>query len=106
MLLIWLFTKNVYLIYAAILLLVTGMVFPVSMKPLAWVWFCLSNLLGKVMPLVLFGIIYLLFVLPIGSIRRLRGKDALRLKLWKQGTASCFVERAHVFTAEDLKNSY
>ena len=106
LLLIWLFTKNAHVVYAAMLLLLIGMVAPVSMKPLAWAWFGLSRLLGQVMSRVLFGIVYLLLVLPMGLIRRLLGKDALLLKLWKQGDASCFVERAHVFTAEDLKNPY
>ena len=106
LLLIWFFTKNVYLIYGAMLLLLLGMIVPVSMKPLAWAWFGLSLLLGKVMSRVLFGLIYLLLVLPMGRFRRLMGKDALRLKLWKQGPASCFVERAHVYTAKDLQNPY
>jgi len=106
LLLIWLFVKNAYLVYAAMLLLVIGMVVPVSMKPLAWAWFGLSHLLGQVMSRVLLGLVYLVFVLPMGRVRRLLGKDSLRLKLWKQSAASCFVERAHVFTAEDLKNPY
>ena len=106
LLLIWLFAKNACLIYAAMLLLLIGMVVPVSMKPLAWIWFGFSRLLGQLMSRVLLGIVYGLLVLPIGLIRRLLGKDSLRLKLWKQSDSSCFVERTHVFTAEDLKNPY
>ena len=106
LLLIWLFTKNAYLVYAAMLLLLIGMVIPISMKPLAWAWFGLSHLLGQVMSRVLLGIVYVLLVLPMGIIRRLLGKDSLRLKLWKHDDASCFVERPHVFAAEDLKNPY
>ena len=106
MLLIWLFTKNAYPIYAAMLLLLIGMIVPVTMKPLAWAWFGLSHLLGQVMSRLLFGIVWLLLVLPVGRFRRLLGKDALRISLWKQNAASCFVERAHVFCAEDLKNPY
>ena len=106
LLLIWFFTKDAVLVYAAMLLLLIGMVVPVSMKPLAWAWFGLSHLLGQVMSRVLLGIVYLLLVLPMGRIRRLLGKDALRLKLWKQSDASCFIERTHVFTPEDLKNPY
>jgi hypothetical protein len=106
LLLIWLFTKNAYLVYAAMMLLLIGMVVPVSIKPLAWAWFGLSHLLGQVMSRVLFSLVYLLLVLPMGLIRRLFGKDSLRLKLWKQNNASCFVERPHVFSAEDLKNPY
>ncbi|MDR2695074.1 MAG: SxtJ family membrane protein [Deltaproteobacteria bacterium] len=106
LLLIWFFTRNAYLVYAAMLLLLIGMVVPIAMQPLAWAWFGLSHLLGQVMSRLLFGIVYLLLVLPVGLIRRLLGKDALRLRLWKQNTASCFVERTHVFSAEDLKNPY
>ena len=106
LLLIWLFIKDAYLVYAAMLLLLVGMVVPVSMKPLAWTWFGLSHLLGQIMSRVLLGIVYVLLVLPMGLIRRLLGKDALRLKLWKHNDASCFVERPHVFTAEDLQNPY
>jgi len=106
LLLIWLFSKNAYWVYAAMLLLLIGMVVPVSMKPLAWAWFGLSHLLGQVMSRLLLGFVYLLLVLPMGLIRRLLGKDSLRLKLWKQNDASCFVERPHVFTAENLKNPY
>jgi len=106
LLVIWLFVKNAYLVYAAMLCLFIGMAIPVSMKPLAWMWFGLSHLLGQIMSRVLLGIVYLLLVLPMGLIRRLLGKDALRLTFWKQSESSCFVERAHVFTAEDLKNPY
>jgi len=106
LLLIWFFIKDAYLVYAAMLLLLVGMVFPLAMKILARAWFGLSHVLGAVMSRVLFGIIWLLLVLPVGLIRRMLGKDALRLTLWKQGSRSCFVERAHVFTAEDLKNPY
>ena len=106
LLLIWLFTKHVWLVYAAMLLLLIGMVVPLSMKPLAWTWFGLSHLLGQVMSRVLLGIVYLLLVLPMGLIRKLLGKDSLRLTLWKQNDASCFVERTHVFSAEDLKTPY
>ena len=106
LLLIWFFTKNTNLVYAAMLLLLIGMILPVSMKPLAWAWFGLSELLGHVMSRVLLSIVFIVVVLPIGFIRRLSGKDSLRLKLWKQGDGSCFVERSHTFTAEDLKNPY
>jgi hypothetical protein len=106
LLLIWLFTKDAWLVYAAMLLLLVGMVVPLAMKPLARAWFGLSYLLGQVMSRVLLGVVYLLLVLPVGLIRRLLGKDSLRLALWKQNDASCFVERRHVFSADDLKTPY
>ena len=106
LLLLWAFTGNAYFVYAAMLLLLVGMVFPAAMKPSAWAWFGLSRLLGQIMSRVLLGIVYLLLVLPMGLIRRMLGADSLCLRLWKKDDASCFVERVYVFTAEDLKNPY
>ena len=106
LLLIWFFAQKAYLIYATMLLLLIGMAIPIFMKPLAWAWFSLSHLIGQVMSRVLLGIVYLLLVLPMGLARRLLGKDSMRLTLWKQGGTSCFIERAHVFNAEDLKHPF
>ncbi len=106
LLLIWLFTKQVYLVHAAMILLLLGMALPSSMTLPARAWFGLSHLLGQVMSRVLLGVIYVVMVLPVSLVRRMIGKDSLRLKPWKRDEGSCFVERDHVFTADDLKNPY
>ena len=45
-------------------------------------------------------------LLPVALIRRLLGKDDLKLALWKRGTGSCFLRREHVFCPEDFRHPY
>ena len=45
-------------------------------------------------------------MLPVAVLRRLMGKDALRLRQWRSGSASCFIVREHLYTAEDIKHPY
>ena len=87
-------------------LLLLGMIWPKAITPLARLWFGLSHVLGQVMSRVLLGIIYTIFLLPMALLRQMMGKDALRLRQWKRGNESVFIEREHVFTKEDLRNPY
>lgn len=106
LLLIWFFTRNAYWVYGAMGLLLLGMIRPVAMTPLARLWFGLSHVLGQVMSRVLLGIIYFVLLLPVALLRRMMGKDTLRLRQWKQGDGSLFIQRDHLFTKEDLRNPY
>lgn len=106
LLLIWFFTRHEEMIYAAMAFLLVGMIWSAAMRPLAFLWFGLSNVLGKVMSCVLLSVVYLLIVLPVAALRRLMGKDALRLRQWRSGSDSCFIVREHIYTAEDLKHPY
>ena len=106
LLLVWFFTQNVYWVYGAMGLLLSGMIWPRAMTPLARLWFGLSHVLGQVMSRVLLGIIYFVLLLPVALLRQMIGKDTLRLRQWKQGDGSLFIKRDHLFTKEDLRNPY
>lgn len=106
LLLIWFFTQAIWLVYAAMAVLLLGMVWPGAMRPFARLWFGLALVLGKFVSSILLGIVWALFVLPVGYARRLMGKDAMRLKGWKEDDSSRFVERDHQYCADDLKNPY
>ena len=106
LLLIWFFTRHAELIYAAMAFLLVGMIWSAAMRPLAFLWFGLSNVLGKIMSSVLLSVVYLVIVLPVAALRRLMGKDSLRLRQWRSGSESCFIVREHSYTAEDLKHPY
>lgn len=106
LLLIWFFTRHAELIYAAMAFLLVGMIWSAAMRPLAFLWFGLSNVLGKIMSCVLLSVVYLVIVLPVAVVRRLMGKDSLRLRQWRSGSESCFVVREYSYTAEDLKHPY
>ncbi|THB63063.1 MAG: hypothetical protein D6E12_17790 [Desulfovibrio sp.] len=89
-------------------LIVTGvlMLWPTLFKPWAALWFGLSNLLGMIMPKVLLSLLFFLMVLPMGVLRRMLGKDTLKLKQWKAGDESVFQERKGLVKPEDLEQLF
>lgn len=93
-------------VYAAMAVMLLGMIWPAAMRPFAFLWFALAKVLGGAMSSVLLAIVWASLVLPVGLIRRALGRDSLHLKQWRNGSASCFVSRDHTYTANDLKNPY
>jgi len=63
-------------------------------------------LMGTVMSKVLLSILFFLVITPIGVLRRLFGKDSLKLRDFKASRDSATVERNHVFTAQDIEKPY
>lgn len=106
LLLIWLPVRSPWLVYAGMAVLLLTMIWPPLLRPFAWIWFGLALVLGKIFSSILLTVIWLLLVVPVGLFRRLMGKDPLMLKPWRQDSGSCFSNRDHVYTAEDLKNPY
>lgn len=90
----------------AIIILLVTMVVPQVFRPLAVLWFGLSHVMGNVVSKVVLSIIFFVVVTPIGLIRRMTGKDSLRLRQWKQDHSSVFVTREGVIRPEDLQNPY
>ncbi|MCL4500522.1 MAG: SxtJ family membrane protein [Deltaproteobacteria bacterium] len=90
----------------SIVLLLITMAWPRAFKPLAGLWFGLSQVMGLVVSKILLSLAFFLVVTPIGLIRRRWGKDSLRLKEWKQGSGSVFLERQGAIQDKDLLNPY
>lgn len=90
----------------AIAMLLMGMIFPNSMKPLAKLWYGLAEILGSVVSKIILVLVFVLVVVPVAVMRQLMGKDAMLLKQWKQSKSSCFVERNHSYSSEDLTKLY
>ena len=100
------FTKNVLYYKIAIPVLVMNMAFPMFYYPFAMIWLGLTNLLGIVVSRILLSIVYLLFLMPVGIIRRAMGKDSLNLTGFKKGKDSVMINRDIQFTADDIKNPF
>jgi polyferredoxin len=100
------FYKIPKLFPVSIILLLITMAWPKAFKPLAGLWFGLSQVMGQVVSKILLTGAFFLIVTPIGLIRRLMGADSLQLKKWKQGTDSVFVERQGAIRDQDLANPY
>lgn len=105
-LLLWLCTGRAYWTYTAAGVALFAMLWPSGMVWPARLWFGLAHVLGAVMSRVLLTCIYGAILLPVALVRRCLGKDALRLRAWKNGTASAFLVREHVFSDKDLQNPY
>ena len=99
------FKKNEFL-WVAIVLLVLDMIFPMIFKPFAFLWFGLSRVLGTVISKIMLALVFFLVVFPMGFIRRILGKDSLRLHQFRKEKTSVFAERNHEYTAADLDKPY
>jgi len=75
-------------------------------RPVAVVWLGLSNAMGWVVSRALLSVIFLVVVTPVGLVRRWLGKDALRLREYREGRDSVMQTRNHTYTAEDIRKPY
>ncbi len=105
-LLILIFFKQPFFAGIALVVLLINMVRPQVYKPLAKWWFALSNLLSRIVPHILLGILFYLMVTPVGLLRRALGKDSLQMKKWKKGRESVLRERNHTLSAKDIINPF
>lgn len=94
------------LLFVAMALHVLNMTVPTLYRPVAVLWLGLSDLMGAVMSRVLLSLVFFLVVTPIGILRRLSGKDALKLRAFKSSKDSVMLERNHTFTGKDLESPY
>ncbi len=100
------FTKNILFYKLAIPALVLTMAAPMFYYPFAIVWLGLTNLLGMVVSRVLLTVVYIVFLLPMGMVRRAMGKDALNLTGFKKDANSVMIVRDHEFVAKDITNPF
>jgi hypothetical protein len=70
------------------------------------VWLGLTNFLGIIVSRILLSVVYVLFLLPVGLIRRAMGKDSLNLTGFKKGNSSVMITRDIEFKADDIKNPF
>jgi len=98
--------KHGRFLLAAIALQVLNMTVPQIYRPIAVLWLGLSDLLGAVVSKILLSIVFFVIVVPIGVLRRLAGKDSLKLRAFKAGHDSVMVERNHTFIGRDLERPF
>jgi hypothetical protein len=97
--------RHVFLI-VAIVLQVINMTVPWIYRPIAVLWLGFSDLLGAVVSRILLSIVFFVVVVPIGILRRLAGKDSLKLRAFKAGKDSVLLERNHTFNGRDLERPF
>lgn len=105
-LIVFLVTRQVRFVTFAALLLLLDMIVPALFKLPAKLWFGLSLVLGTVMSKVLLSAIFFLVLTPMGLLRRLLGKDPMRMRQFKKGDGSVFRVRDHAFVAADIEQPF
>ena len=87
-------------------LLAVGMCFPKLLSWPARIWFGFSEILGRVVSMLLLSLVFFLVVTPVGWIRRLFGYDPMRRRQYRSGKGSVLVKREKQFTGADLDNIF
>lgn len=106
LLIVFVSRKRVGYLYVAIGLQVLNMIVPQIFRPVAVLWLGLSHVLGIVSSKILLSIVFFGVVTPIGLLRRLCGKDSLKLQKFKTSEDSVLVVRNHKYSATDLERPY
>jgi hypothetical protein len=106
LLLVWFFTGETFLLHILMGFTLFAMLFPKLLTVPARLWFGLAYYLSQISSKIIFGLIYMVLVLPVGLVRRMLGKDSLRLNAYGKGRDSAFIVREHSYTAQDLENPF
>ena len=105
-LVVWLITRHDIAVVISIGILLLTMAVPKMLIPVSALWFGFSRILGMVMSKILLVIIFLAFVVPVGTIRKWAGKDTLQLHAFKKKRSSGFIDRNHRYGPHDLLKPY
>ena len=70
-----------------IILLVSGLVIPIILKPIYFLWMIFATILGWIMTRVILSMLFYIILTPIGLIARLFGKQFLELR-WEKSKES------------------
>ena len=81
-----------FFLAGSVILFVVALVCPSILDPLNRAWFKFGLLLGLVVNPLILGVVFFLVITPIAVIRRLLGKDSLRLKS-KPSLESYWIDR-------------
>jgi len=104
LLVVWYFRRWEPLIWVAIGIGLVGLFFDGLAGWITRGWYGLAELLGMVVPKVLLGAVFFLFLTPLAWLqRRLGKKDPMRLHAPE---ASNWIVRDHVFRKEDLEKMW
>lgn len=105
-LLLALYSKSEFWLKAALAATALNLLVPKTYYPLAVLWLSFGKALGHVTSLILLTVLFVVLVVPLALLKRLSGKDELRLKAFKRGNSSVFTGRDHVYEASDLHHPF
>lgn len=98
--------KDFRFVAAAIIVTLTGLLYPRIFYPFAIAWAALGKGMGTITSKVVLGLVFFAFVVPVGYFRKWSGKDPLQVRSFKKSNTSVFSSRDHVYVKEDLLNTF
>lgn len=90
----------------AALFLAFALIRPALLHPLNRLWHRFGLLLSKVVTPVVMGLLFVLTVVPVGIIMRLRGRDLLRLQFDRQAASYWIPREPPGPPGDTMKNQY
>lgn len=94
--------ENESLPILAITILVITMTVPGILRPLAKIWFGLSQHVGTYVSKIILCLLFYGVVMPVGVLRRIFKKDTLKLRQFKKGRKSVMDDRNITYRPEDI----
>jgi hypothetical protein len=80
------------LLVSGFVLFVLGLLIPVFLKPIYWIWMVLAIILGWIMTRAILSLLFYMVITPIGTLSRLTGNRFLDLK-WDKSKDSYWNSR-------------
>ena len=92
-----------WILLVALGVLLAGILSPLLTRYIHIAWFLLADKLGFVMSKLIFGITFLVILIPVGTLSKIFRKDFMMLK---RRNSSYYRNRNHVFLADDLNDPW
>ncbi|HRZ43238.1 MAG TPA: SxtJ family membrane protein [Bacteroidales bacterium] len=106
LLLVGIFSGHPQWYLPSFILLVLAMTIPMVFYPFSVFWYAFSDVMGHVMSAVILTLLFSLLIVPTALLRRMAGKDALRLKLFGKQADTAFIHRDITFAKSDIEHPY
>ena len=101
---VFLSTKGLWALYIALVIGLIGMFSDYLSQKIDYLWMKLTWVLSLIVPKILLGAVFYLFLFPISVLSKLFGKrDPLLLK---NGVKSTFVEKNKAFSKQDFEKPW
>jgi hypothetical protein len=101
-----LYHRNFHFAHAAFWALLMTMLAPRIFFPFAVIWYGIAEILNRISSWLVLHAVFFILVVPVGMIRKWRGKDTMKLKQFKKSRLSVMTIRDHLYDASDLKNTF
>ena len=103
---VYYFTEIKALLLVAIVVGAVGLLSDFLSAKVAWLWFKLAELLGRVNGFILLSLLFFVLLTPLAWLMKLFKKDNLKLRKRDSTNASYYTERNHDYSAKDIENPW